>query len=144
MKKILTTAVLAIILSAGCASVEMSEKNTIIVMAKNVVKDEGVSDISDVFTYEGKIYVFATFRWDEAEKAGGTQTIEVKWFNGEKLMWKQKHNCTFGRQPHFVWFSTHGTVLGAGTCRVEMYANNLYVGSKSFTVVEKESGVGLD
>lgn len=137
--KLVCTALIAICLMAtGCATVKMSEQNTTLVMAKEVDKEKGVKNISDAFTYEGNIYVYATFRWDDLGKPPGQQTVEVRWFNGDKLISTRQRNADFARTPYYVWFWTRGTNLGAGKCRVEVYANGIYVGSKSFSVVEKQ------
>lgn len=128
---------LAVLLATGCASQTMSESNANIVMAKNVDKVQGPSGISDVFDFEGQIFAYITFRWEPLTKHGGAQTIEARWFNGEKEIVRRQHQANFGTPPHYVWMSARGTALGAGTCRVDVYANGTFVGQKAFTVVEK-------
>ena len=133
-------AFLAVILSTcivGCAGVKFTERNINIVMAKNVAKGAGPTGITDTFTFEGKIFAYATFKWGEVEKEGGHHKIEAKWYSGEKLVSAQEREVTFGRPPHYVWFSTRGTSLGAGKAKAEIYADGLLVGSKNFEVVTK-------
>lgn len=122
---------------SGCATIKMSEKDTVIVLAKEVDKEKGPSNISDVFTYEGNIYVYTTFRWNDQNTPAGSYNVEAKWFNGDKRISSSELRTYFNRTPHYVWFKTRGTAMGTGKCRVEVYANDIFVGSKSFTVVEK-------
>ena len=137
MKELYVAVSIAMLLVPGCASVALSEKDTTIVMAKKVVKFEGATEISDTFTYEGQIYAHLTFRWQPVQQEGGEQSIEVRWFNGEREISRRTHNAIFGRPPYYVWFASSGTALGAGKCRVDAYANGKHVGSKSFVVTEK-------
>jgi hypothetical protein len=74
--------------------------------------------------------------WD-ADTVGGQQEIEVKWYNGDRLISRNTRTLSLKKPPHYVWFETRGTALGEGNCRVEVYANGVYLGSKSFTVTEK-------
>jgi len=137
MKLACTVLIAICLMVSGCATFTFSEKNTIIVMAKEVEKEKGATNISDVFTYEGNIYAYITLRWDDQDRPLGQYTVEAKWFNGDKLISKNQTNVHLGNTPHYVWLRTRGTNVGSGKCRVEIYANDIYVGSKSFTVVEK-------
>lgn len=129
-------AVLALVLVVGCAH-QLSERNATIVMAKEVEKAKGATGISDAFTYEGQIVAYVTLRWEPLTAYGGAQTVEAKWFNGDKEVLRSKHDANLGRPPWYVWLTTRGTALGAGNCRVEIYANGVYLGQKAFTVTEK-------
>jgi hypothetical protein len=124
------------LLVAGCATVKFSEQNTTIVMAKDIEKQRP-KNISDTFNYHGDIYVFNTFRWDDAEKPALAHTVKTKWFNDDKLISTRQYYSFFIFTPYYVWLRTGGTTLGVGKCRVEVYVDDIYVGSKSFTVVEK-------
>jgi hypothetical protein len=137
LKKILMAAVGSALIMTGCASVKFSERNTIIVIAKEAKLGEGPTGISDKFSFEGKIVVHTTFRWEDINTQGGQQTIEVRWFSGEKLMSSAKNTFRFGKSPYYVWFNTTGTALGVGKAKVEVYADGVFVGSKNFEVVEK-------
>jgi hypothetical protein len=143
MNRTCTVLIAICLVVSGCATKKgsekniISEKNTIIVMAKEVDKGKGATHISDVFTYEGNIYVYATFRWDDPDRPAGQYTIKAKWFNSDKLISTGQHAACFARTPHYVWLQTRGTSMGPGKCRVDVYANDIYVGSKSFTVVEE-------
>jgi len=122
---------------SGCATIKMSEKDTVIVLAKDVDKEKGPSNITDVFTFEGNIYAYTTFRWDIQNTSAGSYNIEVKWFNGDRQISTSQQRVYFNQTPHYVWSKTRGTAMGTGKCRVEVYANDIFVGNKLFTVVEK-------
>ena len=137
MKNVAT--VLAVFFLAGCVGVEITEKNTTIVMAKKVDKEGGAraSEISDTFNFEGQIIAFLTFRWDRTDLQGGPQRIEARWFNGDKEVSRRTHEANFGAPPWYVWFPTNGLGLGVGKCRVDAYVNGRLVATKAFTVTER-------
>lgn len=133
-------AFLAVTLSVcivGCAGIQFTESNVNIVMAKNVEKGKGPTGITDTFTFEGRIFAYATFNWYEVEKQAGIHKIGVKWYSREKLVSVRDLEVVFGRPPHYVWFQSSGTSLGAGKAKVEIYADGTLVGSKTFEIVEK-------
>lgn len=137
MRKFYTVVVAMLFLLAGCATVTMSENNTTIVLAKKAYKGIGPSNPSDVFVFDDKVHAYVTFKWDDIEKAGGNQAIEFRWYNGDRLIAMRKAEFVFGKPPHSVFHSVTGVSLGAGKCRVEVYANDAFVASKSFRVMEK-------
>ncbi len=117
----------------ACAAVKLDARDTRIVMAKKVERGQGASEITDSFTFEGLIYAYLTFLWDPGT-TGGQQELEVKWYNGDRLISRRTQTVTLDKPPYYVWFQTRGTALGEGQCRVEVYANGIFLGSKSFTV----------
>ena len=129
-------AVVSILLIAGCA-VPITQSNTTIVMAKNVERGKGASGIADVFDLQGQIYAYMTFRWEPLTANGGHQTIEARWFNGQREVMRREHQATFGNPPWHVWMPATGPALGVGDCRVEVYIRGRLVGQKAFRVVEK-------
>ena len=131
--------VLAVFFLAGCAGVEITEKNTTIVMAKKVVKEGGAhaSDITDTFGQEGQIFAFLTFRWEPISTHAGAQRIEVRWFNGDQEIQRRTHDANFGSSPWHAWFATTGLAIGPGKCRVDAYVNGKLAATRSFAVVEK-------
>jgi hypothetical protein len=131
------------LLVTGCATIKLTEQNALIVLAKEVEKEKGPNKISDVFTYEGNIYAYITFNWD-VDKPVGPVNVEVKWFNGDKLISVGETSANFVRTPHYIWLKTRGTSLGAGKCRVDVYADGVFVGKKSFIVVEKQEVSAID
>ena len=126
--------------AAGCASVDLTERNTTLVIAKKVVRDSGASapvEISDVFTLEGPVVAFLTFRWDRTDVAAGHQRIEIRWFNGDREISRRTHEGNFGRPPHYVWCTTTAIAMGPGPCRADAFIDGKRVATKAFTVTEK-------
>jgi len=121
---------------AACATEYPVQWTANLVTARIVVREGNVRGITDVFSFEGRIFVYATFTWEPGTRLG-SQPIEVKWFNGETLISAQKSTVDFTKTPYYVWGSTSGTALGAGECRVEMYVNGKLAGRKDFTVTER-------
>ena len=135
MKNLIMTLTFVFALGA-CSSVKIEERNTTIVTAKNVTREQGATGITDHFTFEEKIFAAAALKWD-TDKSGGRQTIEAKWYNGERLVSRTSQTFNMNNPPFYAWFSTLWASLGVGKCRVEMYANDNYIGSKTFTISEK-------
>jgi hypothetical protein len=106
-----------------------------IVTAKTVERGRGATGITDSFTFEGQIYVFASISWDTSASIGN-KAFEVRWYNGEKMKFKQTRSVTLERPPWYVYFSTTGIALGEGDCRVDLYADNVLLGTRKFKVLE--------
>jgi hypothetical protein len=111
-------------------------EHTTMVTAKNVERGKGATGITDSFTFEGQIYVFASITWNASESIGN-KAFEVRWYNGEEMKFKQAQRLTLERPPWYVYFSTTGIALGEGDCRVEVYADNVLLGTRKFRVLEK-------
>ena len=107
-----------------------------LVTARSVVKLGEIREISDVFTYEGRIYVHATLT-SQPGTHGGRQAFEVKWINENNTASVQKADYTVNKTPFYLASSTSGTALGAGKCRVEVYAGGRLLASKEFVVTER-------
>jgi hypothetical protein len=135
MKKPLCLLLIYALCLSACAAVKLTEQDAKIILAKKVDRNFNVSEITDLFTYEGQIYVYTTLVWD-VDKAGGRQEFEAKWYNGDRLISRFARTYTLDYNPYYVWFRIRGTALGAGSCRVEIFANGSFLGSKSFTVSE--------
>jgi hypothetical protein len=120
----------------GCATVQLTEKDINIMMARNA-SCEGPSGISDKFTLEGKIVAYVTFKWDDVNQSRGIYTIESKWYSGDKLVHISSMNIKMGKPPHYAWFNIGSTGLGIGKARVEIYSDGLLIGKKDFEVVDK-------
>jgi TonB family protein len=114
---------------------KFTESNVNIVMAGNA-GPEGPSCITDTFTLAGRVFAYTTFTWDAAGREGGPHKIEAKWYRGEKLLSAGVRRVVLGRPPYHALFSVPGTDLGVGKARVQMYADGLFVGSKTFEVVK--------
>src|SRR5258707_111305 len=100
---------LAGILLLGCAQVEptpakkglvLNESNVNIVIARYYSKDTGPIGISDTQVYDGKIYVHATFKWDDLTAAGGEHEVEFRWYSGGKAVSADKKTHKFTPPPY--------------------------------------------
>ena len=107
-----------------------------LVTARKVAKLGEISEISDAFTYEGRIYAHTTLT-SVPGAYGGRQLFEVTWFNGDNAVSVQKAEYAVNRSPFYLASSTSGTALGAGKCRVEVYAGGKLIASKSFVITER-------
>ena len=110
-----------------------------IVTAKSVPALGRVTNITDSFTFEGRIFVHATFI-GAVEPIPAPRTLQVKWFNGDRMVFERTGQATFNKSPYFMSASTSGTVLGSGPCRVEVYVDGQLIGQRTFAV----SGLGAD
>lgn len=108
----------------------------ILVTAKGVPRLGEVREISDAFTFEGRIYAHATLT-SQPGVHGGQPSVEVRWFNGERLVSVQKAQPQVNKSPYYMVSSTSGTTLGTGQARVEFSANGKLMATKAFVVSEK-------
>src|SRR5688500_6054616 len=120
----------------ACANVKYTERNVTGMTARDAERGKGASGITDTFSLEGRVIAYATFRWDGGGSRG-QQLIEVKWYNGDKLIATRSNTFAFEQSPYHVWFSQNSIGLGPCKCRVEFYASGSFVGSKEFVIVEK-------
>jgi hypothetical protein len=120
----------------ACASVKLTERNVTVITAREAERGKGPTGITDTFSLEGRVVAHATFRWDGGGSLG-QQSIEVKWYNGDKLIATRGNTFQFDQSPHHVWFGQNSIGLGPCKCRVEFYAAGRFVGSKEFIIVEK-------
>lgn len=117
--------------------VKFLKQNATIVTSKDVFRDRA-KDISDSFIYGERVYAATTFRWDESIGSPGPCIVQTKWFNGDKLVSTyQLNNVAFSYSPWYVWIWKDSRDLGVGKCWVEFYVEGNYIGTKSFTIVEK-------
>ncbi len=107
-----------------------------LVTAKSVPKLGEVREITDAFTFEGRVFAHATLTARPGVH-GGQPAVEVKWFNGDKLVSLQNAQPTVGKSPYYMVSSTSGTAVGAGKGRVEFFANGKLMATKEFQVTEK-------
>ncbi len=95
-----------------------------------------VRDLTDAFTFEGRIFAHATFV-SRPDTHAGRQSIEVRWYNGDKIVSVQRAEQTVYKTPYYLVSSTSGTNLGAGKCRVDVLANGKLLASKGFQVTQR-------
>lgn len=110
--------------------------NVVLVTAKSVPNLGEVRDISDAFTYEGRVFAHATFT-ARSGVHGGQPAVEVRWSNGDRLVPVQKAQPVVNKSPYYMASSTSGTALGVGACKVEYAVNGKIVAAKEFVVSEK-------
>jgi hypothetical protein len=119
---------------AGCATLDPEAMTASVVTAKTVERGKGASQITDSFTFEGPIFVFAALTWDPNIN-GGRKVFEARWFNEDRLVSTQTSpTVRLKSPPYFVYFSTSGLALGAGNCHVEIYVDGVLLKSKQFAV----------
>jgi hypothetical protein len=116
--------------------ISFTEKDVNLVIAKRVVKDSGPSGINDRQIFDGKIFAFATFHWDDLATPAGDQEIEFHWFSGDRQVSTYKKTHKFGVAPYYVWASTYVTNIGIGKGRVELYCQGKRVATKDFELTE--------
>jgi hypothetical protein len=145
MKLFFTAGLILGVLSLGCIqpqalpkgpSLALTEKNVSLVISKRASKDLGPSGISDRLIFDGKIYAFATFHWDDLSTPGGEQEFEFRWFSGDKAVSSFKKKYTLGIAPHYIWVPTLVTNIGIGKGRVELYYEGKRIASKEFELYE--------
>ena len=107
-----------------------------LVTARKIAKLGEISEIADDFTYEGRIYAHTTLT-SVPGAYGGRQLFEVKWFNGDNAVSVQKAEYAVNKSPFYLASSTSGTALGAGKCRVEVYAGGKLIAVKNFVITER-------
>ncbi len=107
-----------------------------LVTAKSVPRLGEVREIADTFTFEGRIYAHATLT-SQPGVHGGQPSVEIRWFNGERLVSVQKAQPVVNKSPYYMVSSTSGTALGIGQGRVEFSANGKLIATKAFVVSEK-------
>lgn len=119
---------------SGCSTLDPEAMTASVVTAKAVERGKGASQITDSFTFEGPIYVFAALTWDPNLR-GGRKVFEVRWFNEDRLVSTQTSpTVRLQGPPYYVYFSTSGLALGAGNCHVEVYVDGVLLKSKAFAV----------
>ena len=110
--------------------------NVVLVTAKSVPRLGEVRELTDAFTYEGRIFAHATFA-ARAGVHGGQPNVEVRWFNGDRVVSVQRAQPVVNKSPYYLVSSTSGTALGTGKCKVEYAVDVKVVAVKEFSVSER-------
>jgi len=119
---------------AGCTTLDPAPMTANVVTSKAFERGKGASQITDTFTFEGPIFVFAALTWDP-NQSGGHRVFEARWFNGDRIVSKQTSpSVRLTKPPYYVYFSASGLALGAGNCHVEIVVDGVLLESKTFTV----------
>lgn len=139
MKVVWSTLLLLALLPSGCATppIQLRPENVTVVMARGSDPRTGVTGIGEVFTQEGKIVAHMTFRWDDISKTGGRQSVEAKWYSGERLIGKKVIDVPFDTPPYHVWFDASAIDFSQGPARFEAYNRGVLLVSKTFEIISK-------
>ncbi len=108
---------------------------TTLLTARSVPRVGDVREISDNFSFEGRIFAHATLT-SEPGSNGGHPSIEMRWYNGDKLVSVKKMEPTINTSPYYMVASTSGTAIGPGRAHVDLLANGKLMASKAFVVFE--------
>ena len=95
-----------------------------------------ISGVSERFTFEGRIHAHATLV-AETPVVPSTTMFTMKWFNGSKLVHERSASHTLNASPYYLVHAIPGSVLGAGSCRVELHSASGRIASREFTVAER-------
>lgn len=107
-----------------------------LVTARAVPKLGEVHDITDTFTFEGRLFAHATLTAPPGSHCDET-TFELKWYSGDRLIVIHKAKYVVSKSPYYLSASTSPTTLGAGIARVEVIADGKLLAGKRFRVREK-------
>jgi hypothetical protein len=133
------------LLSLGCVQpdgqpqpprISFTEQDVNLVIAKRVTKDLGPTGINDRPLFDGKIFAFATFHWNDLTTPAGDQELEFRWYSGEKWVSSFRKTYRFTAAPYYAWVSTNVTNIGLGKGRVEVYCQGKRLAVKTFELVE--------
>jgi hypothetical protein len=107
-----------------------------LITARTVPRIDEVRDISDKFNFEGRIHAHITLTSPPGTQSG-RQFFEIKWFHENILSSTQKAVYVVNKTPFYLSSSTSGTALGAGRCKVELWANGRILALHEFDVASK-------
>lgn len=113
--------------------VPLEDWQVVLVTAKQVPRLGDVRQISNAFTFEGRVYAHATLT-AEPGRHGGRPELEVRWFNADRLVSRQSKRMLVTKSPFYLASSTSGTALGPGICRVELHVNGKLIATREFEV----------
>ncbi len=127
----------------GCATFKITKGNVkTSLLCKDIgqVTDPGAWDprgITNVFTLEGKVFLYTVLTWDDIEKSGGTHKAKHKWYSVSKLVAQSSGENYFGKPPYAMCGGIPTSVLGIGKHSVELYIDDILIVRKEFEVKEK-------
>ncbi|HSD36628.1 MAG TPA: hypothetical protein VLC92_03910 [Rhodocyclaceae bacterium] len=113
--------------------------NASIELGRKLDANRVIQDVTDKFDADSTIALLTTFRWEPASQAGGRQVVEARWFIGEAQVHRSRATNEFGPPPYKVWFRPNIAEIGTGPVRIDIYANDNFVGSKTLTIAEKQA-----
>jgi len=127
MKHLISAAVSVsmVALLSACAS----GPSVSVAVTNRPVAQDSVPTKVEVFRSAEKVFAMATVTGDLASPA----TLQAKWYNGATVRSTSKPR-TVARTPGVASFIVPASTLGDGACSVDIYMNDVKVGSQKFTV----------
>jgi hypothetical protein len=124
MKHLITAVALAALLSACASGPSVS-----VAVTNRPVAQDSVPTKVEVFRSAEKIYAMASVSGELTAPA----TLQARWYNGDTKRSTSKP-ATVSRSPGVATFIVPAATLGNGAGRVDIYMNDVKVGSQTFTV----------
>jgi hypothetical protein len=124
MKYLITAVAMAALLSACASGPSVS-----VAVTNRPVAQDSVPTKVEVFRSAEKIYAMASVTGELAAPA----TLQARWYSGDTKRTTSKP-ATVGRAPGMASFIVPAATLGNGPGRVDIYMNDVKVGSQTFTV----------
>ncbi|MCF8174216.1 MAG: hypothetical protein K9K30_03160 [Burkholderiaceae bacterium] len=97
---------------------------------------QGIGNRFTRFTFNGKIHAHATLVADDPVTPS-TSTYTMKWFNETRLAHQRSAEYTVSMSPYYLVHAAPGSVLGPGSCHVELHSANGLLATREFLVVER-------
>ncbi|MBI3523227.1 MAG: hypothetical protein HY066_01660 [Betaproteobacteria bacterium] len=122
----------------GCASqpAPQTKWRTTLVTATGGNTPGNIQGVENRFTFNGKIHAHATLVADGLV-IPSTSTYTMKWFNGDKLVHERSAEYVISTSPYYFVHAIPASVLGAGSCHVELHSAAGLLASRKFSVTER-------
>ncbi len=124
MKLLITAVAMAALLSACASGPSVS-----VAVTNRPVAQDSVPTKVEVFRSAEKVYAMVSVTGELTAPA----TLQAKWYNGATVRSTSKPQ-TVARTPAVASFIIPASTLGDGACNVDIYMNDVKVGSQKFTV----------
>ena len=126
--KHLITAVVTVTMAALLSACASGPSVSVAVTNRPVAQDSVPAKV-EVFRSAEKVYAMASVTGELTAPA----TLQARWYNGDTKRTTSKP-ATVSRAPGIASFIVPASTLGNGACRVDIYMNDVKVGSQKFTV----------
>lgn len=100
-----------------------------VAVTNHPVAQDSVPAQVEVFRAAEKVYAMASVTGELTAPA----TLQAKWYNGD-IKRSTSKPVTLSRAPGVASFIVPASTLGSGACSVDIYMNEVKVGSQKFTV----------
>ena len=122
---------IGVLATAHQAAAEGGVVESRVVMAKNVVKNQGPNNLTKDFSMGDKVFAYFTYKWDEKNPP---QKLYARWYNCNKLVGAAMFVPNARKNPHNVWFWIDSNELGSGDAAVAVYADGKLEQTERFNV----------